>query len=162
MSCPAFDDSRIKNNPDKRLLEYVTRYFKSFIDGDFAGMKALQTADFKITDIPLTIVKVNRDTWFDINKNFKSITTDTKVIAISLYGSSEPGHFSIMENLITFKLLADPPPQSATSLPPGAKAGDTVGMIMLSCLWWDEEGRVTRDLEYGRLTWENLDVKAWE
>ncbi|TAQ88145.1 hypothetical protein B7494_g3553 [Chlorociboria aeruginascens] len=88
--------------------------------------------------------------------------TDLKVVALTLYGSSAPGHFSIMEHAVSFKLAVDPPPQAAPRLPPGAKAGDTVGMINISCLWWDYEGRCKRELEYGRLKWENFDIMDWD
>lgn len=51
MSVPGFDDSRIKDYPDKKLLEYIRAYYKPFISGDPDAQKALQTEDFVITDI---------------------------------------------------------------------------------------------------------------
>lgn len=51
MSFPGFDDSRIKDYPDKKLLEYIRAYYKPFINGDSDAQRALQTEDFVITDI---------------------------------------------------------------------------------------------------------------
>jgi hypothetical protein len=48
------------------------------------------------------------------------------------------------------------------NLPPGIKKGDRAGMINISVLWWDSEGKITRELEYGRLTWKNFDVTAFD
>ena len=67
-----------------------------------------------------------------------------------------------MENVITFKLTADPPEQAKSNLPPGIKAGDSAGMVMLTALWWNTEGKVTKELEYGRLTWEGFDISAFD
>ncbi|KAG8528551.1 uncharacterized protein KY384_007469 [Bacidia gigantensis] len=157
-----FDDSRIKDYPDKRLLDYTRAYFKTFTDPDPEAMRDFQTKDYTMTDIPLCIVNVDRDTWYQGNKAFVSMTAETQVVALSLAGSSAPGSFSIMENAISFRLTADPPPGPDKNLPPGAKAGDMVGMIMLSVLWWNNEGKVNRELEYGRLTWDTFDLSAWD
>lgn len=46
-----FDDSRIKDHPDQRLLKYIRAYFKTFTEGDFDGMKALQSNEYTMTDI---------------------------------------------------------------------------------------------------------------
>ena len=89
------------------------------------------------------------------------MTTDTNVTAISLDGSSEPGKFSILENLVEFRLTMDPPEGPARNLPPGAKKGDYVAMIMLSTLWWNEDGKVTRELEYGRLIWNDFALEPF-
>lgn len=51
MSIPGFDESRIKDYPDTKLLEYIRAYYKPFINGDPDTQKALQTEDFVITDI---------------------------------------------------------------------------------------------------------------
>lgn len=48
---PAFDDSRIRDNADKQLLYDVQKYFKTFTDGDAEGMRAMQTANYNMTDI---------------------------------------------------------------------------------------------------------------
>jgi hypothetical protein len=49
------DISRIKDHPDKRLLKYVQRYYKTFTDPNPEQMWAYQTKDFKITDIRMDI-----------------------------------------------------------------------------------------------------------
>jgi hypothetical protein len=57
-----------------------------------------------------------------------------------------------------FRLTGTPPPGALEKY----KKGDTVGMIMLSAIWWgeDKNGKkvVTKELEYGRLTWEGFNV----
>lgn len=56
MSIPGFDDTRIKDYPDKKLLEYIKAYYKPFINGDVDAQKALQTENFVITDIRKNIL----------------------------------------------------------------------------------------------------------
>lgn len=51
MAPSKFDDSRIKNYPDKRLLNYLRAYYKTFTDPDPDAMKNFQTENFTITDI---------------------------------------------------------------------------------------------------------------
>lgn len=51
MSLPGFDESRIKDFPDKKLLEWIRAYYKPFINGNPDAQKALQLEDFVITDI---------------------------------------------------------------------------------------------------------------
>ena len=46
-----FDDSRIKNYPDKLLLSRIREYFIAFASGDFDGMNNLESTDYNITDI---------------------------------------------------------------------------------------------------------------
>lgn len=87
---------------------------------------------------------------------------DLRVIGLTLYGSSEPGSFSILEHVVWFKLISDPPPPSIPHLPVGAKPGDTVGMINLSVLFWDEDGLISREFEYGRLTWKDFNVTQFD
>jgi hypothetical protein len=55
------------------------------------------------------------------------MTADTVVEAFSLYGSSAPGQFALMENVLWFTMLAPPPPGVDMHFPPGTKAGDKVG-----------------------------------
>lgn len=87
--------------------------------------------------------------------------TDVKVVAVTLSGSSEPGSFAVMENAIYFTLKVDPPEAAKANLPPGIKKGDSTGMMMCSTIWWNEEGKVLRELEYGRLLWEGFDINAF-
>lgn len=110
----------------------------------------------------LALVRCPKPAWYQANKAFASLTTGTRVEAISLHGSSAPGQFAAMENVIWFKLTADPPEEMRSSLPPGIKAGDTAGMIMCSLIWWNAEGKVCKELEYGRLTWEGFDITAFD
>lgn len=46
-----FDDSRIKDHPDKKLLEDIRTYFKAFTGSDFEGMRDGETEDYTMTDI---------------------------------------------------------------------------------------------------------------
>jgi hypothetical protein len=50
-SSSKFDDSRIKNYHDKRLLHNLRVYYKTFTDPDPDAMRNLQTEDFTISDI---------------------------------------------------------------------------------------------------------------
>ena len=79
-------------------------------------------------------------------------------VCLSLDGSSEPGCFSVMENVSSYKLKIDAPPGSEDTLPIGAKAGDTVTMVVASTLWWGEGGVVTKELHYGRLAWRGFSI----
>ena len=87
---------------------------------------------------------------------------DLKVIALTIDGSSRPGKFSILEHVVFFKLIKDVPPPALDNLPVGAKPGDVVGMINISVLYWDHQGKITKELEYGRLTWKNFDVGEFD
>ena len=62
-----------------------------------------------MTDIPLCIVNVNRDVWYQGNVAFVSMTTDTKVTALTVGGSVDSG-YTVLENLVEFVLTMDPPP----------------------------------------------------
>ncbi|KAK2756542.1 hypothetical protein FQN54_005435 [Arachnomyces sp. PD_36] len=158
---PSFDDSRIRDHPDKLLLSRIEEYFISFTTGDFEGMRDLQAEDFHITDIPLGIVRADREQWYEANKGFSSLMKDVRVDALTLHGSALPGSFAALENVVWFTLAVDPPEEVKPNLPPGIKKGDTSGMIMTSLLWWDEEGLVARDLEYGRLIWDGFEIEAF-
>lgn len=92
--------------------------------------------------------------------------TNITVDAISLHGSSDPdssehGSFALLESVSHFTLAVDPPEAAKPSLPPGIKKGDSTGMIMLSAIWWDNDGKVARELEYGRLIWDGFDINAF-
>ncbi len=67
-----------------------------------------------------------------------------------------------MEHLVTFTLTMDPPPGPAANLPPGAKKGDVCGMINISILTWDGMGKVSCELEYGRITWKDFDLEGFD
>lgn len=161
----------------------MKEYFISFVVGNYTGMHDLQADNFRITDIrkcsspfsflivallthcfytALAIVRADREQWLGANRGFSSLMTDVKVQAISIDGSSEPCKFGIMENVVWFTLAVDPPESAKPGLPPGIKKGDTAGMIMLSTIWWDEEGKVKRDLEYGKLVWPGFDIDAFK
>lgn len=62
-----------------------------------------------MTDIPLCIVNVDRDTWYQGNVAFVSMTKDTNVTALAVGGSVDGGH-TVLENLVEFTLTMDPPP----------------------------------------------------
>ncbi|KAG9244818.1 hypothetical protein BJ878DRAFT_479793 [Calycina marina] len=153
-SIPEFNDSKIINHPDKLLLSRIQKYFKYFATGDVDGMDSLYTDNYTITDIPLAAVGVPRGAWKDLNKGFGSFVTDRYVEAISLYGNAD---FAILENVGWFRLVKEFPENVKPNFP-GVKVGDKVGMINASCIWWNKEGKVYRELEYGRVTWPDFDI----
>ncbi|RDL40353.1 Uncharacterized protein BP5553_00332 [Venustampulla echinocandica] len=161
-SHPAFDDSRIKHHHDKLLLSRINEYFVAFATGDFNGMNELEAEEFHISDIPLSIVRSPKAAWFEQNKGFSSLMTDVQVQAISLSGSSAPGSFAAMENVVWFTLAIDPPEEAKPNLPPGIKKGERAGMIMMSVIWWNQHGKIIRELEYGKLTWPGFDINAFQ
>ncbi|KAH8667518.1 hypothetical protein BGZ60DRAFT_505765 [Tricladium varicosporioides] len=157
-----FDDSRIENHPDKLLLSRIRTYFHAFTTGDFDGIRDLEAEEYNMTDIPLGVVRSPKMAWYEQNKGFTNLLTDLQVQAISLYGSCSPGDFAIMEHVVWFTLKNDPPEAAKPNLPPGAMKGDRVGMINVAVLWWNEEGKITHELEYGRLTWADFDITAFD
>lgn len=81
---------------------------------------------------------------------------------MNLYGSSEPGHFSVFEHVTLMELNIDPSPELRDKFPEGAKAGDTVGIVNLCTLWWDERGLISQEFEYGGLTWKGFSLSQWD
>lgn len=67
-----------------------------------------------------------------------------------------------MKHVVDLKLAIDPPPDAAKNLPPSAKAGDPVAMIIIAVLWRNEEGKIKRELEYGSLTWDQFDAGVFD
>lgn len=63
---------------------------------------------------------------------------------------------------MTFNLAQDPPEEAKPNLPPGTKKGDAVGMINLGVLWWNEEGKIIKELVYGRLTWDKFSLEPFD
>ena len=124
----------------------------------FAGLTVL----ILDVSIALCIVRAPKDAWYQANRGFSGLMTNISVEAISLHGSSEPGSFAIMENVVRFTLKVDPPEAAKPNLPPGIKKGDSSGMIMLSTIWWDSDGKISKELEYGRLLWEDFDTGAFD
>ncbi|MCJ1260806.1 hypothetical protein MMC22_000669 [Lobaria immixta] len=161
-SNPQFDDSRIKDHPDKLLLSRIRQYFKAFTTGDFDGIRDLEAPEYTMTDIPLAVLRSSKHSWYDQNKGFTNLLTDLQVQAISLHGTSFPGAFAILEHVVWFRLKADPPEAAKPNLPPGIKKGDKAGMINIAVLWWNPEGKITKELEYGRLTWDNFDITHFD
>ncbi|KAF7505882.1 hypothetical protein GJ744_012417 [Endocarpon pusillum] len=82
-----------------------------------------------MTDIPLSVLQAPRSAWNQINAGFTNLFSDLAVESLSLYGSSKPGSFSVIEHLVRFKLKTELPPGAAEHLPAGAKKGDSLGMI---------------------------------
>ncbi|KAJ5564053.1 hypothetical protein N7513_000295 [Penicillium frequentans] len=158
---PAFNNARIRNHEDKVLLNRITEYFEAFANADASKMDNMVADDYHMSDIPLGIVRSPKETWFQQNKGFGGLMTDISVEAISLHGSSEPGSCAVLESVTRFTLKIDPPEAAKPNLPPGIKAGDSSGMIMLSAIWWNSDGKVVRELEYGRLLWEGFDINAF-
>ena len=68
----------------------------------------------------------------------------------------------MLEHISLMELSVDPPPQLADKFPDGAKKGDTVGIVNLCILWWDEHGLIKQEFEYGGLMWENFSEHQWD
>lgn len=156
-----YNDSRIRDHPDKKLLANIRNYFDAFTGADFAKIEQLQAPEYTMTDIPLGVIRAPRHAWNEINAGFTNLLSDLSVEALTLYGSSKPGSFSIMEHLVRFKLAQDPPPGAEGNLPPGAKKGDVLGMINISVIWWTKDGKMTQEFEYGRITWKDFKTDPW-
>ena len=108
------------------------------------------------------LVRVPRDVWYEINKGVTQAVKDWKITAITLSGSSEPGSFAILEHVNSFKLAVDPSEELQPHLPPGAKAGDHVDLINLGVVWFDAEGKISRELVYGRVAYPNFSLKPYD
>ena len=87
---------------------------------------------------------------------------DVSVTALTLHGSATPGSFSILEHVVNFKLKAHPPPEVMQHLPEGSKPGDSLAMVNIGVHWWDEEGKIARELEYGRITWKGFSLDPFD
>ncbi|CAG7942972.1 unnamed protein product [Penicillium nalgiovense] len=157
----AFNNARIRNHDDKVLLARINEYFEAFANADAKKMDSMVADDYRMSDIPLGIVRSSKEAWFHQNSAFSNLMTNISVEAISLHGSSEPGSFAVMENVVRFTLKIDPPEEAKANLPPGIKKGDSSGMIMLSTIWWNSDGKIARELEYGKLLWEGFDTNAF-
>lgn len=92
-------------------------------------------------------------------KYFGPATSDTKVEAISLYGSSVVGNFAVLEYQNSFKLKRDMP-EAAAHFGSLTKAGDTIVLIGVSIIYWNEEGKVKRHMEHARLKWDGFDLNS--
>ncbi|KAG8529676.1 uncharacterized protein KY384_005157 [Bacidia gigantensis] len=158
----SFDDRRIAHHPDKKLLELTRKYYKAFVTHDADTTRAMQAPGYTMTDIPLCAVRLDRDAWYALNKAFSKVGASEVVTALSLAGSSDPGHISVMEVITTFELAIDAPPGSEEKLPVGAKKGDTVTMVVNTTIFWGEGGKILKELEYGRLAWKDFDIGEWD
>ena len=107
------------------------------------------------------MVRVGRAEWYERNKHLTSLVANLRVTALTLSGSSEPGQASLFEHVTAFELRADPPPQLEDRFPVGAKSGDTVAINNLSVLWWDQQGLVSQEFEYGGLTGKAFSFDQW-
>ena len=85
-----------------------------------------------------------------------------QTIILSLDGRSAPGGVTIIEAINRWKLVNDAPPGSEDTLPPGAKKGDMVTMIVNTTIWWAKGGKVARELEYGRFAWKGFTLDDWD
>lgn len=159
---PTFDDERIKHHPDKVLLGRIRTFFKAFTTGDFDGMRELQSKTYTMTNIHFGVVRASREEWYQANKQLTGLISNLRVVALNLYGSCQPGHFSILEHVTLMELNVDPSPEMRDKFPEGSKAGDTVGIVNLSTLWWDARGLISREFEYGGLTWKGFSLDQWD
>lgn len=136
------------------------------------SVRALSLSSFLIDNIltcysaiALGIVRLDRDMWSEANRGLSSLVKDVKVTALNIAGSPNPNQLGVLENVMSFTLKIDPPEEVKPHFPPGIRKGDTASMIRTSIISWDDEGKVTRDLEYGRLTWPDFDIDeftAWK
>lgn len=107
------------------------------------------------------LVRVPRAGWYEINKGITHAVKNWKITAITLSGSSEPGSFAILEHENSFNLAVDPPANLKPHFPPGAKAGDRVNLVNLGVLWFDKEGKISKELVYGRLAWPEFSLDSF-
>ncbi|MDI1491221.1 MAG: hypothetical protein OHK93_002428 [Ramalina farinacea] len=157
-----YDDSRIADYPDKNALAKAREFFETFTNGRFDEMKALQSDNYTMTDIPIGQLRLPRDDWYQVNKMFTSLLDDLRVIAISIDGDAEPGSSTVLEHLVLFTLKGDVSPEQEEHMPPNTKAGDKLGMINVSILWWGATGLIEKELEYGRITWKDFDLGKFD
>ena len=108
------------------------------------------------------LVRVPRANWYEINKGITHAVKDWKITAITLAGSSEPGSIANLEHENSFTLAVAPPENLKPHFPPGAKAGDRVTLINLGALWFDKEGKISRELVYGRLAWPGFSLEPFQ
>ena len=114
-----------------------------------------------LIQLALAVIRAPKPVWNEINAGFTNLLTNLSVEALTLYGSTEPGAFSLMEHVVWAQLAVDPPPGGEENLPPGAKKGTKIGMINISVIWWNEEGKMLREFEYGRLTPAKFITEPW-
>ena len=105
---------------------------------------------------------MNREDWYHSNAHLTGLIGNLRVVGLNLWGSSEPGEHSIFEHVTLMELKIDPPPVMEWAFPKGAKAGDTVGIVNLCVLWWDAEGFIEREFEFGGLLWPGFNLDQWE
>ncbi|CZS90631.1 hypothetical protein WAI453_004089 [Rhynchosporium graminicola] len=159
---PTFDDSRIRHFKDKKTLAAVKTYFKAFTTGKFDEIRDMESEDYTMTDVPIGAIRHPKGMWYGENKGFTGLLDDLRVDAISLYGSCKPGEFVILEHVVWFTLKIDPPKEAQIHVGKDLKKGDKAGMVNIAVLWWDEEGKICKELEYGRMTWPGFDVKDFD
>lgn len=148
-----------RRNSRLRILSLLTfvRFLQSLLFSDVISLThhpALHSA--------LGFIRIPREQWHAINASFSTLLTDVHITAIALYGSSRSGDCSLLEHLTEVTLAADPPPGAADQLPPGTKKGDRIGMIDLDVSWWNAEGKVTRQLVYGKTTWKDFSIHQFD
>ena len=73
---PTFDDKRIKEHPDKVLLDRIRKFFKTFTTGDFEGMRDLQSEDYTMTNIREMPFYFSRPIAVTPHRALKSDSTD--------------------------------------------------------------------------------------
>lgn len=86
-------------------------------------------------------------------------TSGLRFESISVHGSSAPGAFAAFEWILRLTLRAELPDMAA-HLPKGVKVGDEVRWVGVSLLWWNEEGKVKRQTDHGRLAWEGFEMES--
>ena len=67
-----FDDSRIRDNPDKKLLADIRAYFKTFTDPDPEAMRDFQADGYTMTDIRKNLPEFYSSSVFDTNLTHSS------------------------------------------------------------------------------------------
>ena len=100
--------------------------------------------------------------FYHMNQAFSKQIGDSSVTALTLYGNSAPGSYSLLEYVVHMELTSSHPLKVRAHLPVGAKAGDEVGFINLSVLWWNGEGKIDRELEYGRFPWKDSKIGMFD
>ena len=98
---------------------------------------------------------MNREDFKAFNeKMFGGGIADVQIDCISLQGSSSPSTVTALEWAMHLKLNVEIP-----QLAPGVGAGEKVTLVGTSLIWWNEEGKVCRQSEHGRVAWPNIDIE---
>ncbi|KAI9750017.1 MAG: hypothetical protein M1815_002065 [Lichina confinis] len=163
----------IKHYPDEQLQQRINGYYAAFAAQDVERLMEFIGDEFHMDDyeksarrsvrmltspsrlLAAGMVGMNREDFKAFNeKMFGGGIADVQIDCISLQGSSSPSTVTALEWAMHLKLNVEIP-----QLAPGVGAGEKVTLVGTSLLWWNEEGKVCRQSEHGRVAWPNIDIE---